>query len=142
MKPGGTPGGNTSFLAGAGLILMALGLYFLFDSVYMSSGGGGLISGTMGRGLGAGSTTSMGVIFVPFLLGIAILFVNAEKPWAWWLTLLGLLLIIIEMLSRIRFEMMMKTSHFLLITGMIAAGAGLIAKAFVEDSRENGDPKK
>lgn len=130
MKPGGTEGGAGSFLGGAGLVLLGVGLYLLLDSVKVVSGGFGWFSGMGHRG-GMGETTSMGIIFVPFLIGVATLFFDASKKWAWWLSGLGLAIIIIEIFSRIRFVMAVKTTHLLLILIMIAAGAGFLFKSYL-----------
>ncbi len=142
MKPGGTEGGEKAFIAGLGLLLFGLGLYLFLDSVKVTSAPYGWISDRMGGGggRGMGETTSMGIIFVPFLAGIVILFFDAEKKWAWWLTGLGLAVIAIEILSRIRFILEMKTTHLLLVLGMIAAGAGLILRSYVIASPD--DQKK
>ena len=91
-------------------------------------------------------TTSMGIVFVPFLAGVMVLFFDSGKKWAWWLAGLGLALICIEILSRIRFVLNMKTTHLLLVLGMVAAGAGLLARSYVVGSRRSGgsanDPTK
>jgi hypothetical protein len=129
MKPGGTEGGNGSFLTGAGLVLLGVGLYLLLDSVKVVSGGFGWFSGLSHRG-GMGETTSMGIIFVPFLIGVGVLFFDAKKRWAWWLAGLGLAVIIIEIFSRIRFVMAVKTTHLLMILVMIAGGAGMLLRAY------------
>ena len=130
LKPGGTEGGETLFLTGGGLTLCGVGLYLLLDSVRVVSGDFGAISGMMNRRGGMGSTTSMGIIFVPFLIGAAVLFYDAAKKWAWWLASAGLAIIVIEILSRVRFVLNMKTTHLLLIFLMIAAGAGFLARAY------------
>ncbi|MGJ8725220.1 MAG: hypothetical protein ACSHYB_11735 [Roseibacillus sp.] len=130
LKPGGTEGGETLFLTGGGLTLCAVGLYLLLDSVRVVSGDFGAVSGMMGRRGGMGTTTSMGIIFVPFLIGAAVLFYDATKKWAWWLATSGLAIIVIEILSRIRFVLNMKTTSLLLIFVMIAAGAGCLARAY------------
>lgn len=130
LKPGGTEGGETLFLTGGGLTLCGIGLYLLLDSVRVVSGDFGAISGMMNRRGGMGETTSMGIIFVPFLIGAAVLFYDAAKKWAWWLAGGGLTIIIIEILSRIRFVLNMKTTHLLLIFLVIAAGAGCLARAY------------
>lgn len=130
LKPGGTEGGDTLFLTGGGLSLCGLGLYLFLDSVRVVSGDFGAISGLMHRRGGMGETTSMGIIFIPFLIGAAILFYDAAKKWAWWLSGFGLAIIVIEILSRIRFVLNMKTTHLLLIFLMIAAGAGCLARAY------------
>ncbi|MDP0491306.1 MAG: hypothetical protein Q7Q71_09685 [Verrucomicrobiota bacterium JB023] len=129
LKPGGTEGGDGLFMAGGGLTLLGLGLYFFLDSVRVVSGAFGVFSGMVHRG-GLGQTTSMGLIFLPFIIGVIILFYDASKRWAWWLSGLGLVMIVIEILSRIRFVLNMKTTHLLLIFVLIAAGAGLIARAY------------
>lgn len=136
MKPGGTDGGERAFMTGAGLVLFALGLYLFLDSVKVMSAPFGWISGRMGRGGGGMmETTSMGLIFVPFLAGVMILFYDAEKKWAWWLSGLGLAVICVEILSRVRFILNMKTTSLLLVLGMVAAGAGLLARSYVIGSR-------
>jgi hypothetical protein len=73
---------------------------------------------------------------VPFLTGIFILFFDAKAKWAWWLTIIGLLVVIIEILSRIQFVMNSKTSHVLLMLAMIAGGAGLVLKGYRTQSKK------
>jgi len=131
MKPGGNDGGSTAFVTGMGLILVALGMYLFLDSVRVTSASHGLVSGRMSRGgSGLWETTSMGIIFVPFLIGIGVLFFDADRNWAWWVAGIGLAIIVIEILSRVRFEMTIKTTHLLLLLGMVAGGAGLLTKSY------------
>lgn len=121
------------------MILLGLGLYLLLDSVKVVSGAFGLFSGMGHRG-GMGETTSMGIIFVPFILGVAILFFDAGKKWAWWLSGLGLAVIIIEIFSRVRFVMEVKTTHLLLILVMIAAGAGFLMRSYLAGRKKPQSP--
>ncbi|MGJ8698259.1 MAG: hypothetical protein ACSHYF_18205 [Verrucomicrobiaceae bacterium] len=137
MKPGGTEGGEKAFLAGAGLILFGLGLYLFLDSVRVTSAPYGWVSGRFGGRGGMGETTSMGIIFVPFLAGVVVLFFDAGKRWAWWLAGLGLAVITVEILSRVRFVLDMKTTHLLLVMGMVAAGAGLLLRSYVIGSGQS-----
>jgi uncharacterized protein len=128
MKPGGTEGGTPEFIGGAGMVLAGLALYFLFDSVHVGTGGAGLFTHhVMGGSYGG---VSMGVIFVPFLLGVIMLFYNGASRLGNWLLWLGLAIIVIEILSRVRFVFDMKTSHLLLILGLFGAGVGLMLRAF------------
>jgi hypothetical protein len=138
MQPGGTKGGTGEFIGG--LVLSALGFWFILDSVQVHTGPVGWFSGLIGgsRG-GAWGTTSMGVVFVPFFIGVFVLFFDARAKWAWFLSGLGLIVVLIEILSRIQFVMNSKTSHVLLMLGMIAAGAGLMFKGYLTDKRN--DPK-
>jgi hypothetical protein len=131
MKPGGTEGGTAPFLAGLGLALTALGLYMLFDSVHVVSGGAGMMSQFL-MGRGGWETASRGVIFVPFLLGVVLLFYNAEWKAGWICFWGGLAVIVVEILSRIQFMFDMKTSHLLLILGMSASGVGLMLRGLKE----------
>ncbi len=136
MKPGGTEGGSGIFLLGGGLVLMALGMYLFLDSVRVQTGHYGWMSGMIGRGSQGMETTSMGIVFLPFLIGVGVLFFDAARKWAWWVSGLGLAVIAIEILSRIRFVLDMKTTHLLMILCMVAAGAGMALKAFVADARQ------
>ena len=114
-----------------GIALMIAGLWFFLDSVQVSAGQYGALTGWMGRGREGMETTSMGIIFVPFLIGVGVLFYDVSKRWAWWLSGLGMAMIVIEMLSRIRFVMNIKTSTLLVMFCLIAAGAGMVARALV-----------
>jgi len=100
---GGTKGGLRKYTIGFGLA--ALATYLFLDSVKVSTMGHGVVSG-LNRGLGLGGfweTTSMAIIFVPFFIGVIALFYNAKWKWAWALIYLGLIILVIEILSRIRF---------------------------------------
>jgi uncharacterized protein len=136
MQPGGTKGGTGEFIGG--LALTALGFWLILDSVQVHTGRVGWFSGVIGgaRG-GAWGSTSMGIVFVPFLIGVFVLFFDARAKWAWFLSVLGLLVVLIEILSRIQFVMNSKTSHVLLMLGMIAGGAGLMFKAYLSDKKNH-----
>jgi hypothetical protein len=147
LKPGGTEGGDAWFLGAAGFLLSAFGLYFFFDSVHVRGGAGGLVSGWIGRHAGGGDmgmmqTTSMGLIFVPFFIGVAWLFYDSTKTPGWILMWGGLGMILIEILSRIRFEFSMKTTHLLLIVVMVAAGVGMMGRSYREDIQEQRAKEK
>ena len=127
---GGTEGGVFEYLVG--LCLAGLAIYLFFDSVHMASGQYGVFSGMLGGGRQGGhwDTTSMGIIFVPFGIGVFSLFVNAEQKWAWWIAWIGLAVIAIEMLSRIRFLMEIKTSHFILMLVLFLFGCALMFRSY------------
>ena len=140
LTPGGTAGGGGKFLLG--LLLAAVSLYFFFDSVLVSTRGGGLISVAMrGRGGGGGhglwETTSMGIIFLPFFIGLVALFYDAKIRWAWIVTWIGLAIIVIEILSRIRFLITIKTSHLIIMFVTFAAGAGLMLQSYRDERLAN-----
>ncbi len=135
MKPGGTDGGTKLFFGG--IILLIIGLYLFLDSVQVTSGQYGLFSGMIGGGRQGFETGSMGIVFVPFIIGVGGLFYSARSRWAWLLSGAGLVIIIVEILSRIRFVMHIKTSHLMIMLVMMAAGAGLMARGLLsEDAKE------
>ena len=127
-----------------GLVLAGVSLYFFFDSVHVTTRGSGLISGGMrgfrgggggGGGRGMWETTSMGIVFLPFFIGIIALFYDSKKKWAWTVTWIGLAIIVIEILSRIRFLMEIKTSHLMIMFVTFAAGAGLMLQSYRDERR-------
>jgi hypothetical protein len=126
-----------------GLLLSALGIYFFFDSVLVTTAPAGWISGMMGGRRGGGGlreTTSMGIIFVPFLISVIVLFYNARIKWAWWLLYIGIAVIAIEILSRIRFFLTMKTTHLLGMMVLFAAGIGLMIRSYRQMDLEEAPP--
>ncbi|MEZ6124393.1 MAG: hypothetical protein R3C49_14640 [Planctomycetaceae bacterium] len=134
---GGTDGGLGQFLIGFGLA--ALAVYLFFDSVRVITTGTGLVSGML-RGRGGhgqmGDTTSMGILFVPFFLGVFSLFVNARQRWAWVLTYFGIAVLAVEVISQIRFFVDMKLIHLLLMLILFAAGCALMFRSYDEDTPE------
>jgi len=143
IKPGGTDGGALKFLFG--LALSIVGVYLLIDSVRIETGHAGIISGRMGGAGGINGTASMGVLFVPLFIGVTALFFNARKTWAWVITWIGLAIIIIDVISRIRPVMSMKLSYLIIMLVMIAGGLGLMLKAFCENAapgKASDDDKK
>ena len=133
---GGTNGGISTFVIGVGLT--ALGAYLFFDSVRVTTGMGlfsGMLGGRGGGGHGWRETTSMGILFVPFLIGVVALFYDSARKWAWWVLYLGLAVIAIEVLSRIRFFMDAKLTHLLGMMALFGAGVGLILRSFREHKK-------
>lgn len=129
-------GDDTSLLFVGGVALLGLGVYLLLDSVRVTSGGHGWVSSAVGRSGGLLETTSMGVVFAPFVLGVIALFYDSQKKIGWWLSGLGLAVVLIEIFSRIRFLLNMKTTHMLMILVLISAGVGFILKAFVSGRKK------
>lgn len=136
---GGTPGGTWMFFLG--LVLAAAGLWFFLSNVQVMTDPFGMISGVLGRGFGlAGPAMSTGIVFAPIFLGLVLLFYDAKLKWGWALFYVGLALILIEILSRIRFQMGMPVSNLLLMLGMVAAGIGMMLRSFRDMTPEKGPP--
>lgn len=136
---GGTDGGVWQFVIG--FLLAGFGVYLFFDSVRVVTDGSGMLSGMMrgrggGQGGGMGQTTSMGILFVPFFVGVFALFVNSKQRWAWGLTYLGIAVLAIEIASRFRFYINTKLTHLLLMLVLFAAGTALMFRSYRETMAE------
>ena len=138
---GGTEGGLSLFFIGLGL--SGLALYLFFDSVFATTMVG-VFSRMMGRGGQGGmwATTSMGLLFVPFLIAVIALFYDSRMKWAWWLLYFAVAVIAIEILSSIRFELRMKMTHLLGLMVLFAAGVGLILRSYRDASTSIGGKDK
>lgn len=118
-----------------GLGLACLGTYLFFDSVRVETHPGflsGMMGGHRGGGRGMWETTSMGILFVPLLMGVVTLFYDASKKWGWWLVYFGIAVLAIEILSRVRFVMSSKLTLLLGILVLLAAGVGLMLRSYRE----------
>jgi len=128
---GGTEGGVGKFVLGFALSMLAL--YLFFDSVRVTTSGFGWVSGAFRSGHRTGGfwdTSSMGIVFVPFFIGVVALFYDSAMKWAWWLMWGGLGVIVLEIFSRLHFLFSMKTTHLLGMIVLFAAGAGLMIRSY------------
>ena len=116
--PGGTPGGLGEFFAG--LVMMAVGIYLVFDHVTVHT--------SYWRFFGS-TGTSFGLTLLPLLIGFGALFFNGRSIIGWGLTIVGLALILVGVLMNLDIYFRpasLWTTIFMF--GLIAAGLGLLAK--------------
>lgn len=119
---GGTSGGIGSFFIG--LVMMCGGFYLLFNAIHVSShfGMGTRLYGFSAFGRGFGITS--GMVMIPFIFGIGIVFYNA-KNWLGWLLALGsLVALVFGVIATIQFSFR-SMSAFDLITILVLAVGGL-----------------
>jgi len=108
-----------------GLILLGAGLFWLFQRTSVATVGifsGGLLFGNL--------TIPTGVVLLPLIIGIILLFFLEDKRIIGWIvTVIGLIVVILSILMsvRISFE---RTSlfEFICMFGFIAAGTGLLLR--------------
>ncbi|MBP0958997.1 MAG: hypothetical protein J5992_02615 [Oscillospiraceae bacterium] len=108
-----------------GLILLGAGLFWLFQRTSVATVGifsGGLLFGNI--------MIPTGVVLIPLIIGIILLFFLEDKRIIGWIvTVIGLIVVILSILMsvRISFE---RTSlfEFICMFGFIAAGTGLLLR--------------
>ncbi len=106
-----------------GMALMAGGLFLIFQNTIISSGF------TLVDILGF--TPPTGIIILPLLIGIGVLFFNGKSVIGWILVTLGIITILLGLLMGLRMTFRPVTLyHGIMMFGMTAAGAGLFLKAF------------
>jgi hypothetical protein len=121
---GGTPGGLGAFFGGCAV--SGLGLYLLFSRVVVHSGG--FWHGVVGSGFGQGG--GIAVILAPFVLGIALLFVDGISKLGWGLTIASLLMLLLEIVTSLRIAFAPTSLPLLLfILGLVGAGMGLVIRS-------------
>lgn len=115
---GGTPGGVGEFFVG--LALAGIGTYLFLDRVQVHT--------SFWRF--AGGTSAFGVILIPLLFGIGVLFVNGRSKLGWALTIGGLGAIVVGVIGNLDIYFQ-RTSLVttLVMLGMLAAGVGLIVRS-------------
>lgn len=128
-KPGGSEGGGSYFLTGSMLFLG--GLYLVFSRVVVHGGHffGGMFGGMFG-GSTAGHGGGVAVILLPFVAGIATLFVNVKSKLGWAMLTLAMVLLVGNIISSL--EIYFQPTNlptFLAMFGLTAAGLGLILRA-------------
>jgi hypothetical protein len=118
---GGTPGGTRTFLLG--LVMFVVGGYLLFDHVQVYGGFWNL------RGLG-GYGQSFGIVLIPMLFGIGILFVNGRSLVGRLLTAGGFLVLITGIIANLDIHFR-QTSLFntLVMLVLIVGGIGLVVRS-------------
>ena len=130
---GGTPGGISEFAIG--FVLAGLAVYLFLDSVFVSTGVGMIAGGVNGMFGGViGDTASSGIVFVPFFIGVTALFYDSRPRWSWATMYFGIAIIVLEIMSRIRFLIQMRVSHLLGIVVLLAAGTGLMLRSYRDQS--------
>ncbi len=108
-----------------GFLLLGGGLYWIFNSFIVTFAWGSLWSGF---GMSAGLAT--GLMLVPLLIGLGLAFFMEKKTIPGIVIALGVLIILITLITSVRFRPMSATLwQYVLMFGMVAAGAGLLAKS-------------
>jgi len=114
---GGNSGGIGHFFIG--VIMMCGGFYMLLNAITVSSNFG-LSSRLFGFGNNFGVTG--GMIMIPFIFGIGLVFFNSKNILGWLLTLGSITALIFGVISSVRFNLRTMTSFELIVILILAVG--------------------
>jgi len=120
-RSSGSEGNLGSFFLG--VICFAIGVYLIFQNT--------IISTQFSLMDIIGFNPPFGLVILPLLIGIGILFFNEKSILGWIVTIFGIITILLGILMGLRIYFRPVTLYqAVLMYGMTAAGIGLIAKAF------------
>lgn len=119
---GGTSGGVGTFFIG--LTMMIGGFYLLLNAISVSSNFGLNRSLYNFSGMGGNYAITSGVVMIPFIFGIGIIFYNSRNIIGWVLTLGSITALIFGVIASIHFSFK-SMSAFDLIAILVLAMGGL-----------------
>lgn len=125
---GGTEGGLRDFFIG--LTMMGVGFYMLLSKIIVSSnfGMGYKMYQMNAGGMNFGITT--GMIFIPMIAGIAMIFYNAKAIWGWALSGISILAMIFGVISSTTIKLQTMNSFDLIVIFVLAfGGIGLFLRS-------------
>ncbi|MCO7226892.1 hypothetical protein [Pleionea sp. CnH1-48] len=123
---GGTSGGIGRYLAG--LTMMCVGGYIFLSKVMVTTGAfsSGFGMGTRLYSVGSGFNVTGGMILLPFVIGVIMIFWNSKNPFGWLLSGLSLVALIAGIIANIRMTLMPMTAFdILVLLVLMGGGAGL-----------------
>ncbi len=106
-----------------GLLLLGGGLFWVFQSVRVTTSWGSFYRfGTF--------YVPNGVIIIPLLIGIIMLFMMRRKIFGWIVTSIGVLAILLTIMNSVSFRFIPQSLFsYILMFGFVAVGAALVIKA-------------
>lgn len=122
----------------AGLVMLAAGLYWFMSSVHVTTGFGSFMLGSFRVGTG--------LVIIPFLVGIVLLFYNFDSILAKLITMLGIIIIIASIIMNTHFYFTSRNLYeYLLMILFIFGGGTLVLKVLlmpIGDEDGKGNKKK
>jgi len=117
---GGTSGGFGQFFLG--LIMMCGGFYLLLNAITVTSSFGMGMRLYGFSAMGNSFNITSGMIMIPFIFGVGLIFYNGRNYLGWILTLGSITALIFGVISSIRFSMRTMTSFDLIVILVLAIG--------------------
>ena len=122
---GGTEGGVGQFMMG--FLMMCGGGYMLFNAIRVTTNFG------MGYSLyrfGGGFSISSGMIMIPFMFGVGMIFYNSRNVIGWLLSVGSLAALVFGVISSIQFRMAsMSAFDLIVILVLLVGGIGLFLRS-------------
>lgn len=138
---GGTSGGFGEFIMGLGM--MGAGFYMLLSKIIVTVNFGmshRLYSYQMAGGYNIGVTT--GMIFIPMIIGIGMIFYNSQSKLGWGLSVISLIAMIFGVISSTTIRMQTMTSFDLIVILVLAfGGTGLFLRSLKEHKEKESRSK-
>jgi len=136
---GGTGGGVGQFLLG--FVMMSGGFYMLLNAIRVTSSYGMGHSLYRMNAMGGFNITG-GMVMIPFIFGVGILFYNGKNMIGWLLTLGSLTAMIFGVISSINFSMRSMSAFDLIVIFILAfGGLGLFLRSMHDYDRDAIDDR-
>lgn len=132
---GGTSGGSGKFFLG--LAMMCAGFYMLFQAIGVHAGFG------MGSRLygWSGLDVTGGMLLLPFVIGVVMVFYNAKNALGWLLALGALVALLAGVLGSLQFSLRSMSAFDLIVILVLAVGGlGLFLGSLREGSTPGETP--
>ncbi|MCW8875438.1 MAG: hypothetical protein OQJ89_07245 [Kangiellaceae bacterium] len=123
---GGTNGGVSRFFIG--LTMLSVGVYLFLSKVIVTTGAfsRGFGMGTSLYSVGGSFGVTSGMIFVPFIIGVVMIFWNSKNIFGWLLSGLSIVALIVGIIVNISMRLApMSAFDLIVIIVLMAGGAGL-----------------
>ncbi len=123
---GGTSGGVGRYLAG--LLMMVVGTYLFLSKIMVTTGAfsRGFGMGSHLYSLGGGYGVTGGMILIPFIIGVVMIFWNSKNILGWLLTGASVVALIAGIIINIRMTLVpMSAFDIMTLLVLIAGGAGM-----------------
>ena len=131
---GGTSGGLGTFFIG--ILMMAGGFYLLLSSITVHGGFNLGYSLYHWNAMGSQMSLTSGMVLVPFMFGIGLIFYNGKSIVGWLLAVLSLAALVFGVIASIRMSMRtMSAFDLLVILVLFVGGIGLVLRSLKDHSR-------
>ncbi len=135
---GGTPGGIGQFFMG--LAMMCGGFYLLFNAIQVRSTFGLGYSLYRMNAFGQGFAITSGMVMLPFIIGIVMVFFDGKSKLGWLLSLGSLTALIVGVISSIQFHFKAMSAFDLVVILVLAfGGLGLFLRSLSSHAGSDSD---